>query len=168
MRVPISISFSKFSATRRLARPPHSCQIIRGGRQQQLHRNFFQPATSELTHSSLLFQYSEHRFHDGLSPLINSSSRRVAQFLPHSPLRQVTGPQLQSASAIQPARQVRVRDIAIHLPFFQSAHSIQQKNPLSALTLCGFAPHCCSTRSTIGSSNSLSLFSWVTLCATII
>ncbi len=83
-------------------------------------------ATSEPPHPSLLFQHSDHRFHQRFSSLINSSAGRT-QFPPHSVMRRITGLLPQPSASIQPARQVRVRHIAVDLALLQRLQILQRE-----------------------------------------
>src|SRR6202521_38994 len=123
----IFVSFSKLTVVRRLAGPPDPRQVVCGGRHSQFDRCLRQPATSESPHSSLLVQHSEYRFYDRFSPLVNSSSCRVAQFPSHSPMRRITGSLPQPSASIQPSRQVRVRHIGVYLPLLQSLQILQRE-----------------------------------------
>ena len=65
---------------------PQACEVEGGGSQSQFDRNLCQTPTPELSHSTLFFQDSDHRFHDCFAPLINGSPCWGPQFLPHPPM----------------------------------------------------------------------------------
>src|SRR5271166_5160568 len=58
-------------------------QIVGNRGQREFHCHFGLSSGAELPYSSLLLQHSKHRFHQGLSLGIYSSSRRAAQLLSH-------------------------------------------------------------------------------------
>ena len=100
----MAASFSHLTMGRRLARPPDSRQVVRGGRQNQLHRHLRQAATSESPHHPLLFQDSEHRLRDRLGPLVNFAVCRGPLVPWRPPMGRIMGPVPQLPLSIQPTR----------------------------------------------------------------
>src|ERR1700676_2200122 len=133
-------SIGKMPDAALLVGAPHSRQVVGGGCQRPLHGDLLQPAPAKPSHSSLLFQHPVHRFDNRFASAINRAAHGVAQFPAHAAMRGVLGPQPQPATAVQPARQIRVRNMPSMLRSSRARKLSNEKNPVSALARWGFSP----------------------------
>src|SRR5438094_10666755 len=106
--------------TRRLASAPQACEVVGRGGQRPLDGHLGQASFPEPPHPALFFQDSVHRFDDGFAFAIGRAAGRVSQFPSHATMHRVAGPRAQRSAAIQVARQIRVRNVAVNLSLLQS------------------------------------------------
>src|SRR5580693_9052484 len=122
-----AIVSDKTPVTRRLASAPQAREVVCGGGQSPFNGHLGQASLPEPPHPALLFQDSVDRFDDRFAFGIGRAACRVSQFPPHATMRRIVGPRAQRSSAIQVARQIRVRNVAIDLAFFQSLQVLHRK-----------------------------------------
>ena len=152
----------------------HPSYVVGYGGQGKLSRHSLQSPRSELPHSPLLFQHSEHRFHNRLPLTVDPFAGWTSQSLPHPAVLRVALPNAYSCPCPEPGLGPSVRNPGFHparnhqslAPADHAGCAMRRTQYLRSGSLA-FARHCRSTSSTIGNSESLSLACWVTRCAAI-
>src|SRR3984885_12210745 len=124
MSSQVSCAFPTSAFRAALLAVPQTRQIVGGGRQRQLYRYLLQASSRESSHPSLRFQYSEHRLDDRFSPTVHSLSPRLPPLASHAAMRRIARSRSQPSSAIQPARQIRIRNISVDFFLLQRFHRV--------------------------------------------
>src|SRR5258708_39920382 len=112
---------------------PETCEIVSDRGECELRCHFGHSTSTKLPHASLLFQYTEHRFHQRFPSRVHRTSAWTAQLRAQSPMHRIAHRRRCSSSRapsrIQPPPQRRIRHAPAHSASFPSLYPLQPSNP---------------------------------------